>query len=289
MLVTPAIRELEGVLRTTPLGLRFWDPVLGRHVNDGLLVTAAALDVPSLPRIALPNRTGGLGFRTLPGLRDSDLGASSSAFWSSPPVHRDYLIRMTDTQERFLPLTFRATAPHSGWFTPPFENALDSLPVGSIPLFPDASRSLGPGAIAVRAELWDQIADSPAAWAFVQLRVSTQVGIAIAHGLADHHGHVLAAFPHTEPILHGRATVLPTEPGNLNGLTWSLEFAIFYRRLPGDRLPPDLCDILGQPHAGTLDPNALEIRRDVNDLQFGSNLHLRASNDPLGRILIRPG
>jgi hypothetical protein len=204
-------------------------------------------------------------------------------------VHRDYLIRMTDTQERFLPLTFRATAPHSGWFTPPFENALDSLPIGSIPLFPDASRSLGPGAIAVRAELWDQIADSPAAWAFVQLRVSTQVGIAIAHGLADHHGQVLASFPHTEPILHGRATALPTEPGNLNGLTWSLEFAIFYRRLPGGRIPPDLCDILGQPHAGTLDPNALEIRRDVNDLQFGSNLHLRASNDPLGRILIRPG
>ncbi len=288
MLATQATQELDQIQRTSRLGVRFWDLVYERYVNDGLLVTATAVDVPSLPRIALPNRAGGFGFRTLPGLRDSEFGAGDSPFWASHPVHREYLIRMTDTHERFLPISFRALAPHPDWFTPPGGNHPFPGPDRSIPLFRNPTWSKPAGTVAVRGDLWDLGANTPAAWAFVQIRLSTAIGSAVAQGLADPDGRFVAAFPQSHPMVREVRLSRGSDNGVSETPSWTLELAVFYRRLTGDRTPPEISQIFRHPQATVIDPPLLLGRGEAWNPESGVDLRLRSLNDHLGRVMILP-
>lgn len=287
MFASPAIRELERVNLTSPLGVRLWDPVSERMISDGLLVTAAATDVPSLPRIGLPNRQNGFVFRSLPGLRDSEFGAGDSPFWASPPIQREFLIRVTDTQDRFLPLAFRAIAPHPGWFTLPGDEHPENRPSDSIPLFPSPAQIAGSAAAAVRADLWDITHDRPAAWAVLEVRAITPTGTTTARGLANADGRVLVAFGYPESTPPAPSFSPPSGVRGLAAQTWTLEINVYYAGLSSGTLPPDLSEILTQPAAVALDRSAPDTQLHFAELRFGHDLVLRSSGDALGRVLIR--
>lgn len=291
MVSTQTIRHTEHGPRTPPLGLRFWDLVLERFINDGLLITASAVGFPGLPRIALPNLPEGFGFRTLPGLRLHDSGGGDSTPWSSFPSDRAFLIRMTDPQDRYLPLTFRATAPHPGWLTPPEEFRFASMPQGAFPLFPNPGRDFGSSYLTVRAQLWDPEENRPASWAWVRLRLQMGAQSQLTQTLADHEGRFLIALPKGR-TLDSMVEVGRSAPASArlpSHAFASLELSVKYGRLSQGPVPPHFCDILAQPFAHTAGHGLLETRFSPTGVPDSTELELRSSDEPHGRVLVRRG
>lgn len=287
MLVTPTLVDLAHPRTSSPLAIRFWDGASERFISDGLLVTAAATDIPSLPRIALPNRSHGFVFRTLPGVRDAGFAAADSPFWATPPTQRTFRIEVTDTKERFLPVLFRANAPHPGWFSPFDGTPPLPLPAASVPLYSSPSRSFGERTAAVRADLWDLDAHRPAAWALLRVRLITPEGITAAQGIANPDGRVLVPLGLPETVPPTQPFRKRTEALQASSVTWNLDVQVRYGRLPAGPVPPDLRDILAQPAGLAIDPPRPPLLRNATDIAPGLDLNLRSSCDTLGRVLVR--
>ncbi len=291
MPLVPSIRELERVRLTCPLGIRFWDSLTGGTVGDGLRVTAAPVDQTEVVRRGIPNRRNGFVFHDLPGLRDFERGEDHEApFDASPPRAREFLIRLEDEFRRFLPLSFRAIVPHEGWFSLSCDASPPDHPVGSVPLFNSPGRILGGGVAVVRADLWDTVANGPAAWALLEVSASTPTGTEVVRGLANEDGRVLLAFAYPELP---PASLLGSPAGSGTALhlqSWDLSVSVLYSALPPETSgTPDLCDILNQPAASVLDRDELPLVVLTGaTLWFGQELILRSSGDGQGRVLVRP-
>jgi hypothetical protein len=199
----PQHRLLERVSRLAPLGLRFRDAASGLHIGDGLAVTAYPVGNPSRRVAAATNRSGVYAFHHLPGLRDVEASDGDAAFWASPPAGQRFVVEVADPAGRFVAVRFEAEAPTRGLFelaclpvdSPP--GSPPTAPPSGVPLFSSAGRAVPPGMTALRAELWDPLAERPAAWAVLEAAVE---GLPPARGLADERGQLALILPYPEPL-----------------------------------------------------------------------------------------
>jgi hypothetical protein len=254
---------LETVTRTALFGVRFWDRVTSSVVADGLEVVETTSGTQMQP-----NRSGVFVLHSLPGLRDSMYGAGDDAFWASPPASAPIAFTVVDTQRRFLPFSFASDVPLRGLFaedcglpaSPPPEGV-----VGGVPLFSAPSRIAPAGTGAVRADLWDAVADAPAAAAVLEVDAG---GGASYRGVADDQGRVVVLLPYPEPPWHGGSP--PPGSRSLSNQTWPVDVAVRYAppASPPSSSPPDLCAVLDQAPAEPLGLAA-------QTLAFGRELVLR--------------
>lgn len=186
------LRALEKQRIFTPLGIRFWDFAQDRTVDDGLVVSAVS-PVPGLdPIAAVRTRSGVYAFQGLPGLHDVEYPNSNSGAVTSPPQAIPFVITVTDTLRRYLPqiFTVELPLPYRGVF---LSNEVTSPPGAAARayLFSATSRPVPSGCAAIRAQVWNKGANSPAAYAVLQL----MVGGNLWTGIADENGAVAVFFP----------------------------------------------------------------------------------------------
>jgi hypothetical protein len=284
-MTAPAIAP-EIVTRTALLGVRFWDSVTGRAVALGL-----TLAEPRSGTKALPNASGVFVLHDLPGLRASAFGAGDPVFWASPPAHRQLVLEITDARRRFISFRFGADAPSRGLLDQYCPSA--SPPgsgVGDVPLFSSPARAVHAGTAAVRADLWDAVADRGAAWALLEVSSGGQVH----RGVADADGRVVVLLPYPEP--QAPLTSPPAGEGALSAQTWPVSVAVRYSpqaasppavggRQPGTE-PPDLCAVLGQDTATPLDAASPPTPLGPRTLVFGRDLVLRSAGQSV--LLVTP-
>ena len=267
------ITILETVTRTAALGVRFWDRVTGRAPAEGLDVYETSTGTR-----ARPTSSNVYVFHDLPGLARATFGGDAVADWSSPPISARFTFEVRDRDARFIAFRFDAQAPQRGLFVPPCITA-GSPPSGAgcIPLFSAPSRPRQPGAAVVRADLWDAVADAPAAWAVLEISAA---GVPPTRGVADALGRVVVQASYPEPRWSGASP--PPGSTSLSDQTWTLEAAVRYTpsrsRLPSDEPePPDLCHVLTQTTATVLPGDSPTSALLSETLMFGRELVLRSA------------
>ena len=217
--------RLEQVTVFTPLGIRFWDPVMDVPVRDGLTVTAR----PEGGRRAVgafQSASGIYAFQGLPGMRSIEY-PEADVEPASPPVVKPFLIEVTDGLRRFLPILFsldlpleaRGVYPLLEPGSPPDESAPGFL------LFSAPTRPVVPGIAVVRADLVDEVTGGPAAYAVLEVAVAGQTW----YGVADERGTVAVHFPY--PIISGTVGESPPGPPSppLREQRWPVTLAVRYQ------------------------------------------------------------
>jgi hypothetical protein len=285
-------RNLDSFTRVTPLGLRFWDPVLGMVISDGLTVVAYPESETHRQVTAFTTPTGVYAFRGMPGMYAAEKGAGDDAYWADPPVRRRFVVEVSDTSGRYQPFALTADLPRRGIYT--WDCAAPTSPLASpvaagppaIPLFSAPARQAPPGMAIVRAELWDPVAKTAASWAVLEVTVSGQ---APAQGIADARGKVAVLFPYPEPASApvGSGSPLPGTAVPLARQQWTVSLAAAYA--PGLLPPlpriPDLCATLQQPAALLWADSARGVPLTEAVLSFGQELVLRTANAATGAPL----
>jgi hypothetical protein len=218
--------ELEKFTIFTPLGIRFWDQTADQPVTDGLTVSAQLLNTDYRPVPAFRSSSGIYAFQGLPCLHDVEYPAADATPPVSPPKTYSFVITVSDTLGRFLPMLFVVDLPLSypGVFlsntvtSPPGEGARAYL--FSAPLRPTMA-----GISVVRADLWDREADQPAAFAAVEASIAGQTW----RGIADDRGRVLVQFP--SPLVTRLSAGSPPGIGQgpAAGMTWPIQIGVQYQ------------------------------------------------------------
>jgi hypothetical protein len=281
---------LDTFTRVTPLGVRFWDPVLEMVVSDGLSVTAYPRGLPYLRVSAFTTPSGVYAFRGLPGMAAAERGAGDAAYWASPPVRDSFVIEVSDPTGRYQPFTLGAELPLRGVY--PWDCDGPGSPLASpvapgppaVPLFSAPSREAPAGMAAVRATLWGPLSGAAAAWAVLEV---TPPGQAPARGIADAQGRVVVLFPYPEPAPP------PAGPGSppygsgvpLARQQWALALAASYTPGLPPGTAPDLCRTLRQPPGLLWADAALGEPLAEATLSFGQELVLRTAGGAGGAPL----
>ncbi len=285
----PNVQVLEEITLVAPFGVRFWDVTAMAPAGGGLTVVAYPDGFPDLRVNAGVNRTGVYFFRDLPGLRQIENGAGDEDFWTTHPPSIPFTVEVSDAQDRYLPYQFSVLLPAHGLYGSvgsPLSPAL--TPDASwLPIFSAPSRVMpGPSAV-VRAQLQDDVAKLPAAWALMTAQVP---GSLVMTALADDRGVVTLTLPYPEPRTSPFAS--PLGPGSLklSDQTWPLTVSVFYVPRPVSPNPfkfvlPDLQEILSQGIATAWLDTVHSAPANSFTLQFGKDLVLRSFNSGTGRDL----
>ncbi len=270
---------IERLARVAPLGIRFWDEISDGVVSDGLLVVAYPPASPRRRVQAFTSSSGVYVLRNLPGLQAIESGTGDSDFWSSLPPRQPFVIEVQDQTWRFQPFLFTVEVPVRGLFT--WECGTIESPVGSppspastmVPLYPSATRQVPGGMAVIRADLWDQEANTPAAWAVIRASIQGQQP---AVGIADDQGRVAVIFPYPEPtdfVFDPQASPPLAAAGlSLTQHEWPIQLEAAYFPLSPVPPIPDLCATLLQP-AATLWADAAQSQALPQvTLKFGQEL-----------------
>lgn len=246
----------DRVLRTAPLGLRFWDDATRRYVGDGLAVEAYLATSPRRRRSAAAGPSSVWAFDALPSLRDPPLPPPPSGVGAGQVT-----IAVADREGRFQPFSLQVNVPARGAyaFSCPGPSPLSALSPwswgGAVRLQSAPARRLPAGLAVVRAELF-RPGGAAAAHAVLRARIGSAVD---ALGVADAMGRVVVVFPYPPP----RAAV-PKPP--LATAEWTVELTAYDAgRAPSDA--PDLCATFSQPQV----PSQVTASRL---LRFGQELDL---------------
>jgi hypothetical protein len=296
-------RIVERLTLVAPLGLRFWDEVLGKTIGDGLLVTAYPETQPSRRVTACSNPSGIYVLHHLPGLREVDNGAGDQEFWSTHPPQSPFIIEVLDRERRFQPFLLRLLLPVRGVYNGQL-SAGDSPPTGmlGVPLFSTPTRAV-PAAMAVlRADLWDPQGGqdqhgAPASWAVLEAQIT---GRPVVRGMADAQGRIALIFAYPEPVTNVlESSPLASPPSIAEGgtalrqQTWAVTLQAAYA--PRDTAPaiPNLDEALAQPPAQLWDVWDDVERTELTSvtLPFGQELIVRsrdANRRPRPALFITP-
>ncbi|HEY6391854.1 MAG TPA: hypothetical protein VIX89_11285 [Bryobacteraceae bacterium] len=268
------VQVLEQVARVQPLGLRFWDRVTESIVGDGLLVTAYPAAYPARRTEAFTNRSGVYSFRDLPGLREIESGAGDAAFWAAHPPQFDFVVEVIDAAGRYLPFQLPVKLPVRDVYA--FPDFAASPPAGLqsfIPLYSAPARPIASPMAILRAELYDPIRKTPAAWAVVEAQTGDAEPV---RGIADNRGRVLLPFPFPEPQSFGLGS--PLRPGGIKlaEQEWPVQLKFAYtQRTPAPAIP-DLAEILNQLPAPAWEDSSLSTPLTGTTLHFGQDVVLRS-------------
>ena len=282
-----------------PLGVRFFDPVIGKHVSD-LVVSARPTAHPRARALAMsPNRSGVFVLYSTPGLADFLSGSGDTAFWAAMPTPVHYTLIVADPQQRYLPFSFRVDVPTRGLYTwsCPLRSPIEADPTAGVPLFSTPQRPPPEGMAVLRADLYDPVADRPAAWAVVEVHYEDRM---LGRGIADARGQVAVFFPNPPPLdfLPSSPPAAPLAPGTLSppaaGSLWEQAWTVNIRvgwvppRAPSPpdaqvqpAEAPDLCASLSQleePPAFVWADAAQTRLLTEASLKFGQDLVLRSAH-----------
>jgi len=260
--MTLTFRLLEATTYRAPLGLRLTDPVGGADVADGLAAGAWPAGAPANITMGRRSPVSALiGFGDLPGLRGFEEAPSSLP----PGPGRPFLVRIVDTQGRFLPELVAITLPQG---------------LVVLSLFSAPARPAPAGWATARGEVWSKATGQPAGWAVVEVRH----GAVVYRALADQLGRFVCHFPYPEalPPLAG------SFPGGgpIDKLTWPVTVTLRYQPAhqlrpvdagPGD--PPELNSLLGQAPASILE-NAATQAHIGRILKYGQPLFVASRGRP---------
>lgn len=252
--MTDAFQLLERQTRVAPLGLRFHDAATGASVAGGLEVTVYSAANPTRRVRAFPNRTGTFVLQHAPGLRrEIEHGEGDTDYWVSLPPRKTFVVEVLDAERRFQPFTFEVKLPARGIYAweltaPPLSPP--SLEDQSVPLYSAPTRALASGMAVIRMELWDALADAPAAWAFVEASMSAPP--LVVRGFADEKGRLALIFPYPEPppLTQGSPPQSPPQGvgQSFTQQSWTIHLAARYVSRTAQALP-DLRDTLTQASA----------------------------------------
>lgn len=201
----------------TPLGIQFWDLTQNVAVSGDLVVTLRLINSAAPPLNATLTTSGVYAFFGLPGLRAAEYPVGSGQF--GPSRTFSYAVTIQDTLGRYLPAVLVYTLDQTG-----------AILVNGIPdstrgarrayLFSAPTRPVPPGVAAVRADLADQNANAPAAWAVVRVQITGQTEIWT--GIADDQGRAMVLVPY--PLVDRLRLGSPpgSGQGNITGQSWPL-------------------------------------------------------------------
>lgn len=274
-------RVIEELEVFCPLGLRFWDPVLDRPIQDGLAVSAWPLERGG-PRVeAFRSLSGVYAFQGLPGLRPVERPAPDDPAGSpaGPPVARSFVVEVVDSKRRFLPAAFEVELPlpYRGVFLAGGPDQGPGSPAVAPPgffLFSGPVRNRQPGVAAVRGEISSALdgasGGAPAAHALV--RVDLPDGD--SHwSMTDRDGRFAVLFPYpalTEelPPLGGSPPAVVSPPVSpIDERTWEITVTVAWEpshlaTLPGTDQPEHrtvltqtAADVLTAPPGSPLPPS----------------------------------
>ena len=287
--MNPDVKVIEELAWVAPFGVRFWDVSAMAPAGAGLTVVAYPSVIPELRSAAGVNHTGVYFFHGLPGMRRFENGSGDEDFWAANPPAIPYTVEVSDPQERYLPYQFSVLLPVHGLYGLAGSPLLPSFtPDASwLPLFSSPARALpGPSGV-VRAQLRDDAAKLPAAWALMTAQVAGSLSVP---ALADDRGIVTLTIPYPEPATSPFAS--PLGPGSLklSDQTWPLTVSVFYTPQTGSPgtsgfVPPDLETILGQRQATVWRDTAHSGPAANFTLSFGNDLVLRSLDSATGRDL----
>jgi hypothetical protein len=277
---------VDPVTRLTPLGVRLWDAVTQTVVTDGISLTIkdAAGSVPSA-RIVV-NPSGVFLISNLPGLRASEAGSGLPEFWAAPPAEATFTVSVDDMLNQFLPCSFSVTAPSKGLVTLAADKKapMPATTAPAIALFSSPARQLFGAVGGVRAQLWDVVADRPAAYATVEVDTGASP---VAVGLADAQGRVLVPVPYP-PLPNGLSS--PPAGQAVSAQSWPVTITVHYdpeTASSGTPRHPDLRTLLGQSQATALAAVSPPTAFTTGSLPFGADLVLRTAAE--AALLIEPG
>lgn len=218
--------EFEKQRLFTPLGIEFWDAAQDRPVGDSLLAWAVSPTPGLAPVPAVRTFSGIYAFHGLPGLWDVEHPTSDPVAIGSPPISVPFVIVVLDRLGRYLPQAFSVTLPlpYLGLF---LSNEVSSPPGAAARayLFSSTTRPRPAACAAVRAQVWDKSAKTPASYAAVQATVAGNTW----NGIADVNGACVIYFPY--PPL-GKLS-LGSPPGSGQGsifdTTWPVQVQVRYQ------------------------------------------------------------
>lgn len=252
----------EEVLRSAPLGMRFWDPALDRPVTTGLLVQAQPEGGGQIST-ARVSSSGVHGFGSLPTTRDAERG-SVTDFTAALP----YRVLVVDTRHRFVTTALTVLAPAAG--VQP-----TSSPLPGHALLSSALRPVPAGQVAVRLDLRDESrpvpgapgVHAPAAHALVVVHLA---GV-VSYGLADAAGRVLVLTPAPVFASPSGAPIAPHEQ------SWPAVIEVRYEALAATGFPgvPDFSDIAAQAVSGAKYESVTSTSHVV-DIEYGEALVVRS-------------
>lgn len=287
--MNPEVKVLEELTWVAPFGVRFWDVAAMAPAGSGLTVIAYPNAIPELRSVSEVNHTGVYFFHGLPGMRRFENGNGEEDFWTANPPSIPFTVAVSDPQQRYLPYQFSVLLPFHGLYGLTGSPLLSSFTPDAtwLPLFSSPSRALpGPTGV-IHAQLRDDAAKLPAAWALVTAQIA---GSLTAPALADDQGLVTVTLPYPEPRTSPFAS--PLGPGSLklSDQTWPLTVSIFYTppiTSPGtsDAVLPDLETVLSQRPATAWQDTAHTAPAAGFTLQFGKELVLRSRDSATGRDL----
>jgi hypothetical protein len=277
---------LESLRIVTPLGIRFWDPVLNVQISDGLIVSAYPQEDCRQVAAAVRTLSGIYAFHHLPGLQAVEYpGDSVDYALASPPFARSFIIQVTDEQRRFLPATFSVPAPFQGVFPTGLERT-NARPPG-VYLFSAPTRPVTPNLAVVRAQLMVSagLSVQPAAHAVLEIQTPRNQ---LWYGLADEQGSVMVVFPY--PVFTAALGGITSSPPPLCRQQWSLRIQVRYRPSmlvwpPGSR-QPDLSSLFRQPLVDLWRNRLTPVSQLIVQLGFGEELVLRTEAESI--LLINP-
>jgi len=225
------------------LGLRFWDAVRDEQITDDLVVTARPARGYGNGVTAFRTLSGIYAFQGLPGLH-------SVEYPSVEPVsgqrQRRFVIKIIDSQRRFMPAVFEADLPltkkelHAPGFLAQMENKRPCADdISLIYLFSTSVRPILPGLGVIRGKLEAYPGGPPAAHAVMEICIKGKKWF----GIADDRGNVAVflSYPSFSSSYGGSS---PPSFGQkpLTEQKWTISVRIYYDPemltiLPNEDLP----------------------------------------------------
>jgi hypothetical protein len=235
----------ERVAITCPLGVRFLDSATNAIIGDDLLIEAYPAANQERRVEAVPNRSGAWAFHGLPGLREFEYSANDDERWTPEPPKRRFVVELIDVQGRFLPSQFALEAPARVLSMGDEFGSPLSLSMRTVTLFSGPARPVPGGLAVVRAQIFEDGGNTPAAWALVEVSATVLNRTVSAQGVADSEGRLALIFPYPEPANVSLGSPVANGPQLLSQQTWTLIFRAWHTfdPKPGDFV--DLDRVLG--------------------------------------------
>lgn len=285
---------LDRVRIDTPLGFRFWDPILDRQITTDLQVFASPVSRPTSVVRAQQTLSANYAFHKLPGLPSFTFADNES----SPPATKPYNISVIDPSGQYSPIALEVSAPHKGLFLLSKPLSSPNSVLKGVYLFSAPSRSVPRWYADVRGRLLNENTDLPAAYAVVKASFTNSSDIVFSYyGISEPNGEfvVMMPYPTSEQIFHAS----PAGSGGIDLLSqsWNISIEVMYSPEPAvdvennlEQGLPDYCTVLSQENA-----NIRFAITDVSstssitaELTVNQQLILKTVGDSEGRLRVSP-
>jgi len=263
------VTVFEEINTFTPLGIRLWDPVFDRKIDDAISITATPVINPRKKIKATRTISGIYSFPHLPGMRDIEYEYDDHEITDSPVNRYEFVIEVTDERKRFIDVAFSVELPlpYSGVFL----TNIPGSPTGNIPkglhLYSSNTRKLPANMAAFRGELLQHDSRQPAAHALLRLQQESGESW---YGIADKNGFYAIVFPYPELIKDLDSSPAGAMSGSLYDQSWELTLSVFYSPSTWQNLQgadtPNYLSILSQQAAGIWPQPASEGGSAISEL-----------------------